>query len=186
MISYNSDHEITHSSSDPVGGAAFAVPTVSNVKVSQSSSGGPVKITYQLDAPAIVTIDVLTNGVSIGAEKLVVPAFKGRLCAHVPADDCRVIAVREFDGTKPVVVSTSRHVASPVFDVTNERWDAAAKTLSGVSCGVPGERYELRIAVPQGLRCVSANGGRIVQRGTEARITFEVSRAPLDWQLAFE
>ena len=52
-------------------GTAFAVPTVSNVNVSQGGSGGPVKITYQLDAPAIVTIDVLTNGVSIGAEKLV-------------------------------------------------------------------------------------------------------------------
>ena len=52
-------------------GTALAVPTVSNVNVSQGGSGGPVKITYQLDAPAIVTIDVLTNGVSIGAEKLV-------------------------------------------------------------------------------------------------------------------
>ena len=115
-----------------------------------------------------------------------VPAFKGRLSADVAADDCRVIAVREFDGTKPVVVSTSRHVASPAFDVADEKWEAAAKTLSGTSRTVSGESYELRIAVPWGLRCVSANGGRIVQSGPETRITFEAGRAALDWRLAFE
>ena len=46
--------------------ATTTVPTVSNVRFSQSSSRR-VTILYDLaDAPGIVTVDVLTNGVSIG------------------------------------------------------------------------------------------------------------------------
>lgn len=85
--------------------------------------------------------------------KAFVPPFKGALKAELPAASCRVLAVREFDGTRPVLVSTSRHVASPAFDVRSEKWDAAAKTLSGVSSVVAGEPYELRFALPEGWTC---------------------------------
>lgn len=100
-------------------------------------------------------------------------------------DDCRVIAVRALDGTRPVLVSTSRHVASPVIDVTDECWDAAAKTLSGVSKTVPGEAYELRIWVPDGCRCTSADGGTVRQTGSELRVSFENPGETLVWKLAF-
>ncbi len=75
-----------------------------------------------------------------------VPAFSGRFRFDVPPDSCRVIAVRELK-SHPFVISTSRHVASPVFEVSDERWDAATRTLSGVSRVVPGESYELRVVV---------------------------------------
>ena len=73
-----------------------------------------------------------------------VGSFSGRFSFEVPSDSCRVIAVRERVG-RPFVVSTSRHVASPAFDVVEERWDPATRTLSGRSKVVPGESYELRI-----------------------------------------
>lgn len=73
-----------------------------------------------------------------------VPAFKGRFAFEVPPDSCRAIAVHEA-ADHPFVISTSRHVASPIFDVVEEKWDAATRTLSGRSTVVPGERYELRI-----------------------------------------
>ena len=114
-----------------------------------------------------------------------VPAFGGRLKFDVPADDCRIIAVRAFDGTKPVVVSSSRHVASPAFEVSDERWDAATKTLSGVSTVVPGEAYELRIAVPTGLTCVSAGEGTVAQAGGELRIVFRPQSERLVWSVRF-
>ena len=95
-----------------------------------------------------------------------VPPFKGALRAEVAADDCRVLAVREL-ADRPFVISTSRHVASPVFDVTEERWDAATKTLSGVSRVVPGERYELRIVC----------GGRLVRRA------FTPDATPFAWEV---
>ena len=72
------------------------------------------------------------------------PEFAGRFVCEVPADDCRVLAVHErLD--RPFVLSTSRHVASPLFDVREEKWDAATRTLSGVSKVVPGEKYEIRV-----------------------------------------
>ena len=82
-------------------------------------------------------------GFDFWANKLVEP-FAGRFSFDVPPDSCRAIAVREIVGC-PVVVSTSRHVASPAFDVAEERWDPATRTLSGRSRVVPGEPYELRI-----------------------------------------
>jgi hypothetical protein len=73
-----------------------------------------------------------------------VPAFKGHFVFDVPADDCRVIAVHKLVD-HPFVVSTSRHVASPLFDVMEESWNQSSRTLSGVSRVVLGEPYELRI-----------------------------------------
>ena len=48
-------------------GTATDVPVISNVAFSQSGGGFPVTVTYDLQyAPAIVTVDVLTNGVLYG------------------------------------------------------------------------------------------------------------------------
>ena len=50
-----------------LAGAGALAATVSNVAVNPTGAGtGPVEVTYDLDAAAIVTFDVLTNGVSIG------------------------------------------------------------------------------------------------------------------------
>lgn len=43
-----------------------ADPQISNLKVSQDANNRCVSVSYDLDEPAIVTMDVLTNGVSIG------------------------------------------------------------------------------------------------------------------------
>ncbi len=103
----------------------------------------------------------------------------------MPKDDCRIIAVSEFDGTKPVLVSTSRHIASPIFEVMDERWDTGTKTHSGTSTVVPGEAYELRVAVPEGMSCSSAGAGEIAQSGRELRVRFRPSGEKLSWTLSF-
>ncbi|MBQ3289307.1 MAG: formylglycine-generating enzyme family protein [Kiritimatiellae bacterium] len=46
---------------------AAALPQLTHVRVSQDAVTQCVTVDYALDAPAIVTLDVLTNGVSIGA-----------------------------------------------------------------------------------------------------------------------
>ena len=57
-------------------GTATDVPVVSDVTFNQPGGGRTVTVTYNLQyAPAIVTVDVLTNGVSIGAENIV--SFEG-------------------------------------------------------------------------------------------------------------
>ena len=95
-----------------------------------------------------------------------VPQFKGRFAFDVPPDSCRAIAVREVVD-RPFVLSTSRHVASPLFDVVEERWDAATQTLSGRSRVVPGEAYELRVFC----------GGRV------RRFSFKPETADFAWRV---
>ena len=51
---------------------ALAGPTVSNVTMPQLEFANPITIGYDLaGGPAIVTLDILTNGVSIGAANVV-------------------------------------------------------------------------------------------------------------------
>lgn len=49
------------------GAAEAAVPTVSDVTITQNKTTRLVTVTYALDADAVVTADFTTNGVSIGA-----------------------------------------------------------------------------------------------------------------------
>ena len=68
--------------------ATAALPTVTNIALSQNDDTRLVTITYTLtgDTPAIVTADICTNGVSVGPvsalsgdiNKLIVPA--GGVC----------------------------------------------------------------------------------------------------------
>ena len=51
------------------GAAAMASPNVTQVKLSQDG-GRRLHIDYTLDSPAVVTFDVMTNGVSIGRDLL--------------------------------------------------------------------------------------------------------------------
>ena len=104
-------------------------------------------------------------GFDFWADKLVEP-FAGRFKFDVPADSCRVIAVRKFVN-RPFVVSTSRHVASPAFDIVEESWDPATRTLSGRSTVVPGEPYELRIF----------SGGRL------RRASFRLCVSGFEWKV---
>jgi len=117
--------------------------------------------------------------------------FKGRLTAEVPANDCRVLALRPVRET-PVLVSTSRHVASPVFDKVKTVWtgDTREGVLSGKSSRlVPGERYELRIVAPAGWKCVAAEAegakGCVLQGGTALRAAFKPKGDSLAWRLTF-
>ena len=101
------------------------------------------------------------------------PTFKGEFQFDVPAESCRVIAVRKAEG-HPVLVSTSRHVTQGIVDVAGEQW--RSDRLSGVSQVVGGDPYELRIAGLEKWKVVStavsaadrAAGVRITARSQEA------------------
>ena len=133
---------------------------------------------YNWDAATGLSIDYPAQYCDLEADKEYVgfdfwadefiPAFKNRFKFDVPADSCRVIAVRE-NLPHPFVISTSRHVASPVFDIREEKWDAQKRTLSGRSRVVPGERYELRIV----------NGGRL------RRVVFTPDAQDFEWEVRF-
>lgn len=69
--------------------------------------------------------------------------FRGLFAYGVPAESCRVIAVRADEG-HPVIVSTSRHVTQGVVDLAEETWKK--NTLSAESLIVGNDPYEARIA----------------------------------------
>lgn len=92
-------------------------------------------------APAYVAFDFWANRF--------VPPTRGPLVAQLPPASCQVLAVRPV-ADHPQLLSTSRHVTQGIVDVLEERWDAAAQTLSGVSRLVADDPYELRIIVPVG------------------------------------
>ncbi len=71
-----------------------------------------------------------------------------KLKVTVPPGSCRILAVRP-EGDCPQLVSTSRHIAQCIVDVLEEKWDAQKRLLHGKSHVVAGDRYELRIALPE-------------------------------------
>jgi len=78
-------------------------------------------------------------------ENAATPVIKGRLLLSVPAQSCRIIAVRPASD-HPQLLSTSRHVTQGMVDVIDERWENAVRTLRGRSKVVGNDACELRIA----------------------------------------
>jgi hypothetical protein len=58
------------------------------------------------------------------------PTMSGHLRVTVPAESCRVIAVRPR-AEHPQLLSTSRHITQGIVDVLEEKWDARKKMLNG-------------------------------------------------------
>ena len=113
------------------------------------------------------------------------PPFRGEVTANLPAMACRVLAIRPV-ADHPQLLSTSRHITQGVMDVLEEKWDAAAHTLSGVSRVVSNDPYELRVVVPVGEHSYRAVAPA-AQDGPNVRMTIrsDVS-AELKWAIKFE
>jgi len=110
---------------------------------------------------------------------------------------CRVLALRPA-AEHPQVVSTSRHVTQGIVDVLEERWSAAARTLSGRSRVVAGDPYEVRIVVPAGEASWTAEAATVDpaeaaeapptvrQDGPALRVRFVPKRTgEVGWQVRF-
>ncbi|MCX6928264.1 MAG: alpha-galactosidase, partial [Verrucomicrobia bacterium] len=107
-----------------------------------------------------------------------VPDFKGNFEFPVPAQSCRVIAVRSAK-SHPVLLSTSRHVSQGILEVTGEMWSAAAQTLSGVSQVVGQDPYELRIAgITDGGKFWKAVAAMVSAADEAAGVTITMQECP--------
>jgi hypothetical protein len=71
------------------------------------------------------------------------PDISGSFAWDLPAESCRIIAIRA-QSNHPVIVSTSQHVTEGMIDLLKEEWKN--QTLSGISKVIAGDNYELRIA----------------------------------------
>lgn len=113
--------------------------------------------------------------------------FKGAFKADLPAASCRVIAVAPYK-ERPMLVSTSHHVCSPLVGVSDPAWDEAAKTLSAVSDAVAGETYELRLACPEGFLFdgIDIPGATVRVEFPGVRVAFPVATTGrISWKARF-
>ena len=78
--------------------ALAADPLVSAVELDHDSDTGIVTVRYTLEnAPAIIAVDILTNGVSIGADKLI-GAYDGtNSTVSVLAQNQKVVAPGSYE-----------------------------------------------------------------------------------------
>lgn len=124
-----------------------------------------------------------------------VPPFRGSVRADLPAGSCRVLAIRPV-ADHPQLLSTSRHVTQGIIDVSNEKWDPAARVLSGVSRLVANDSCELRIVAPVGEHSWKATAVRIAagsakvsfaQDGPRLRATLlSPVSGEVRWEIGFE
>jgi hypothetical protein len=101
------------------------------------------------------------------------PGFRGVFAFDVPAESCRVVAVRADEG-HPVLVSTSRHLTQVIVDVSGEKW--RRNQLSATSQLVAGDPYELRIAGLEKWKVVSTTVSA-ADRAAGVRITAQSQEA---------
>ena len=81
-------------------------------------------------------------GFDFWANALVGP-FKGRVQSTLAPHQCHVLALRPLRDV-PQLISTNRHITQGMVDVSDEKWDARAQSLSGRSRIVKNDPYELR------------------------------------------
>jgi hypothetical protein len=142
-------------------------------------------------APAYVAFD--------GWADAFVPPFKDRLQATLPAQACRILAVRPLLD-RPFLLSTSRHITQGIVDVREEAWDDAGKALAGKSLVVADDPCELRVVAPPEPKSwkavkaeVSADDAaagatvKLAQAGPGVRATIACPKSrTVSWRIAFE
>jgi hypothetical protein len=133
------------------------------------------------------------------ADKFVPPFKEAVRAALPPGQACRVLAVRPVSAT-PQLLSTSRHVTQGMVDVSDETWDAAARTLSAASQVVGGDPYEIRVVVPTGENSWRVKGvlvsaddraagvkAEFKQDGPKIRVVLNAPASrSVQWQVPFE
>lgn len=82
------------------------------------------------------------------------PDIDGAFDYRLPARSCRIIALRAVE-SRPVLLSTSRHITQGVVDVRREEWTDCG-VLSGTSEVIANDPYELRIVMPEGWQLQDA------------------------------
>ncbi|MDR2756189.1 MAG: hypothetical protein LBC20_10825 [Planctomycetaceae bacterium] len=92
--------------------------------------------------------------------------FTDKIAVELPPGSCLVLAVRPVKD-HPILLSTSQHITQGMTDVIEEHWNPETKTLSGISCVVGGDPYELRIYDP-----VKKELRREILRSTETSNNF--------------
>lgn len=103
-------------------------------------------------------------------------------------DGMDVFAIREVR-EHPWVLSTTRHLSQGGVSLSDVKWDAGTRTLSGRSAMVVGDPYVLTVHVPGGFRVKSAEFGdeKAESKHQEATATVRIvpsATKTVTWEMA--
>jgi len=109
--------------------------------------------------------------------------------AQQPGNQLQVFAIREAR-PHPWILSTTRHISQCGVSLSDVKWDAHAKILSGRSAVVVGDPYALTVHLPEGFSVKAAEVGGEKAETTPGRETAAVRVVPsdtgtLDWRITF-
>lgn len=115
--------------------------------------------------------------------------MSGRLSQVLEPASCKVLAVRNVQ-PYPQVISTSRHITQGIVDIESEQWHSSSRILSGRSRVVKGDKYELRLIVPDGYiikKTVCDNRSMSVSKeGNLLRVSYIPRKTQsVDWVIEF-
>ena len=111
------------------------------------------------------------------------------LAATIQPHSTLVVALRP-SAARPQIIGSTRHIVQGTIDITDERWDAATRTLGAQSANLDGRPYAVTIAVPRGLRartCKSAVACTVRRlKSGHAVIEWPAgTTANVDWSVTF-
>ena len=110
------------------------------------------------------------------ANALVGP-LKGNLRRTVPPQSCEILAVRPMLD-RPVLIGTSRHITQGIVDVLEEKWNADARELTGLSKVVAGDPYELRVVTRSTRGDWKTAGVEVSDKDRSAGVTVSTKEEP--------
>lgn len=116
--------------------------------------------------------------------------LSGRLTASLEPAGCKVWSLRKVS-RYPQLLSTSRHITQGLMDVKAENWDRQEQCLSGRSRVVKGDRYELRLVVPEQWKVRKATFGdreaEVKVEGRLVRVSFVPDKTEdKEWAIGFD
>lgn len=114
--------------------------------------------------------------------------FTGSFECEIPAHGIRVFFVHKQTDT-PQLIGMNRHI-SGAFGITGNNWDAGQLALSGTSETVPGVKYALYYALPEGYQLEKAmieakDVEEKLQNNGMLKISFTGQEKPVSWKLNF-
>lgn len=115
--------------------------------------------------------------------------ISGRLSQILDPASCKVLAMRTVQ-PYPQVVSTSRHITQGIVDIEDEQWHSSSRILSGRSRVIKGDKYELRLIVPDGYLIKKAmcenKSMSVLKEGKLLRVSYIPHKTQsVDWIIEF-
>ncbi len=144
------------------------------------------------EEPITETVRLAELGLVEGRRYLVWDFWRGELAdtvdadfeVEVPAGTARCLRIMA-EPEQPAVLATDMHVTQGLVELSDVRWDAEAKTLSGVATRAPGASGAVLVYQPAGWEIAGGQQG-VTGEGTHARIAIDFAEADEAWAVTFQ